>query len=79
MPISPAEAKRRQGLSEQEMKEIFAVIDGILSKGKRTIHVGSGIVPHNAKERVIADYTLVGWKVTYTSDQRDGDFLQFSE
>ncbi|MDI6738350.1 MAG: hypothetical protein QME12_07615 [Nanoarchaeota archaeon] len=78
MAIGPKEAKALTARDETEVKRLEEKIDAILLEGGRTFAVEL-LLNEKVKRQIIDIYTGNGWRVTYHSDQRDGDYLQFSE
>jgi hypothetical protein len=72
-----------------EMDELFAqwekVIDSTLARDwPNHMHLSDpyitfqiGSYPTGVVQKVIREYEKAGWRVESTSDQRDGDFIQF--
>jgi hypothetical protein len=73
----------------EEMNELFArwekVIDQTLARDwPNHMHLSDpyitfqiGAYPDGVVNKVIREYQQAGWRVEKTSDQRDGDFIQF--
>lgn len=77
MPISPDEAETKQMAKEQyDFEFCCKQIDEMLADGGRTYSCDelSGFLA----DMLIRAYENVGWTVDRVTDQRDGDYLNFS-
>ena len=77
MPISKQEALSSSNQLDAIILEgIYKAIDEALKNGRR---VFSGkLIPWRLTHVITEAYERVGWKVRYTSDQREGDYYTFS-
>jgi hypothetical protein len=76
--ITKAAAKAQQAASyASKFKRAEQAIDEALGKGGRTFQIGREW--KNAfLDELIDGYRAVGWTVRVISDNRDGDYLEFS-
>jgi hypothetical protein len=78
MALSPQEAKRRlKSAIADKAREKEEKIDKALAAGTRTISVqgwSSELIGEISRR-----FRVAGWRVRFTSDQRDGNFLEFEE
>lgn len=83
MPLTPEQAaKRNDELYSSEFDKACKLVDEVLAKDYHTgyssaISVNCGSMSSAVRERIIKAYRAAGWMVDWTSDQREGDYLQF--
>lgn len=82
MTITPEQAMK---LNEDDRAEVGALektIDQTISsrfnQRDRRVCVDTGYVGNKALQEIKQMYNEAGWNVKYQSDQRDGDFLEFT-
>ena len=78
MAVTP---KQTRELTNEE-KNIVKTLEKRIDEGlmQRRYTFDAKLFPSiNVREKVIQIYEKAGWKVKYESDQREGDYLQFSE
>jgi hypothetical protein len=77
MPITPSEAREKErGRWNPDIARWISKIDEGLGDGGRkfSTRLQSPLVV----DEIIRVYQHVGWKVERVSDQRDGDYLEFT-
>lgn len=77
MVLRPDETRKLSTREEKEVAALEASIDEMLSDcGPRTFAV-SLFPSGKVQDEITRKYEAAGWNVTYHSDWRDGDYLQF--
>jgi hypothetical protein len=83
MVLTPKQANAQAKPGGQTIKNLEkridkALVEGI-QRGSDSITLDASIFPNRIAMKAIRElYENVGWTVKYQSDQRDGDYLQFS-
>jgi hypothetical protein len=76
MVITPQQAKALTTVDKDIMKNLEKKIDEALLNGRTAVdfdeYPGEKVI-----DAITQIYSRAGWHVTYESDQRDGDYLQF--
>ncbi len=81
MAITPQEAFRPRPEDERTAAMLEERIDNSLRSLSGSGSVCVDLPPGTsmkARQLLIHTYSEAGWKVSYESDQRDGDYLRFS-
>jgi hypothetical protein len=78
MVITPKEAKELSAEEKANVKNLEIRIDKALQEQRLTFAINH-FPSSKVREQIIRLYRGAGWNVEYISDQRDGDYLQFSE
>ena len=83
MAITPDEAFKKSKPNPEEIGRITQKIDAAIVRQLQTgtrIIIDSHLFGEDwaTREAVAAEYIRVGWIVQYHSDQRDGDWYEFS-
>ncbi len=81
MVISPQEAnykaKSKENIKSLEQRIDKALIDSL--KNKESMNFSADLFPDEITRKTIIDkYRDAGWNVKYITDQRDGNYLEFS-
>ncbi len=82
MPISPHEARQARNMTlDKVLAPVLERIDKMLIEDRFGYYNSFSVSGLSllAIDYIIAQYTKVGWKVEYICDQRDGNYLKFSE
>jgi hypothetical protein len=80
MPISRDEAaKKFEENNESQLQAIYDRIDkAAIRAGGGLFTVAADLIPTNLKSQVVNKYLSLGWAVEHHSDQRDGNYYEFS-
>ena len=80
MTITPQEAMKLQESDREEIAELERKIDESLRNRFEggSVAINFRYSTRRVREEIERMYGAAGWNVEYVSDQRDGDFFQFS-
>lgn len=76
MAVTPQQTRELTREEKNLVKTLEKRIDEGLMQRRYTFDVP---VSAKVREKIIDIYEKAGWQVKYESDQREGDYLQFSE
>jgi len=77
MVITPEKAKEMTADERNKIRVLEKSIDAALREGRLTFD--SSLFSQRVRNEIVKMYENAGWSVRHVSDQRDGDYFQFSE
>lgn len=78
MVVSKSDLKKPTNKDKRAIKRDEEILDEGLRSGGRTFNITLFSSKGYAYQELLSKYEKSGWKVKYVSDQRDGDYLEFS-
>lgn len=82
MTITPQQAMKLNDGNRKEIRELEETIDKVLSeefgKDRSSVFVNTKYLDGRVRTEIKRMYGEAGWNVRFHSDQRDGDYAEFS-
>ena len=81
MAITPEQASKLNEMDRESVRKLEEDIDKEILDNfpgyERKVTYVTGCISVKVREEIERIYNGAGWRVTYQSDQRDGDYLEF--